>query len=246
MKFLCSSCHREHGVSQAELRACREAFVARVPGEAMVAYRAAAESRYRARADAGSRSGEAFIRAVKAGCPDRELSVHVGRPRETPALAAAKRFCHEARDAMWCLTLMGPPGVGKTVAACYVVLDFCRTWPWNQQSTGTNFEPCVYARASELARLSVFTPADKERFATLQSTRLLVLEDAGDEVTDFGRGVLVELLMGRHATRRRTVICGNLQKEGLLRYGKAVADRLKTGLIPDLQSQQSMRQRSDT
>jgi DNA replication protein DnaC len=143
------------------------------------------------------------------------------------------------------LLLAGPPGTGKTVAATHCVVDFCRNWAWNSQPSGPTFEPVLYVDASSLTRLSAFDSNDKAYLEQLQNARLLVLEDAGDEGTELGKGVFVELLMTRHAKRKRTVVCSNVTLPAFkARYGEAVADRIRSaGIVPELSKIKSMRGR---
>lgn len=194
----------------------------------------------------GDRPGEAWARAQKAGCPMQALVALRNQPADGKALVAARRFCREGRGIMTFLTLLGETGIGKTTAACHVVLDFCRSWAWNEQATGTDFEPVIYADAASLTRLSAFEAADKAHAERLKGTRLLVLEDLGDEWTEMGKSVLTELLMHRDARKRRTVLCSNVTGEPFeKRYGTAVMDRLrKNGFIPNLQGEKSFRQKA--
>lgn len=245
MKFLCTTCHRVHGLSQAEISECRSWFLEKTPDEKDAAKREMMRRHLDSETSGNARIAESYVRARKAGCPQDALNALLRRSvQDTPALAGAKRWI--LNPASWSLLLLGPPGVGKTVAACYAMVDFCRRWEWNTGATGTNFEPCLFLVASELARLSVFTAADRERYEQLQETRLLVVDDAGDEVTDFGSKALVDLLMGRHRMKRKTILCANLGTTALTqRYGAALVDRFKEGAVPSLQSQtKSMRQRS--
>jgi DNA replication protein DnaC len=159
---------------------------------------------------------------------------------------AAKRFCREGRGVMTFLTLLGTPGIGKTVAASYVVVDFCRSWPWNERPTGGSVEPVLYVQAAGLARLSSFEANDRAHLEALKDCRLLVLEDAGEEATEFGKGVMVELLMYRDAKKRRTVLCTSVTGPAFhSRYGEAVTSRLKAaGIVPNLQNEPSLRRRA--
>jgi DNA replication protein DnaC len=186
---------------------------------------------------------EAWRWAQKAGAPYDALAALKRGPEESVALSAARKFNRDS-EALF-LLLLGPPGVGKTLSASLVVVDFASKWPWNEGATGTAAEPIRFVDAASLTRLSAFDAEAKRYVETLRGCPLLVLEDAGDEGTDLGKGLFVELLMARHAARRRTVVTGNLRPEAFkARYGAAVADRIKSGgYVPALFGEASRRAR---
>lgn len=192
-----------------------------------------------------STPAEAWSWAQKSGAPYDALKKLRYGPEESVALTAAKEFNADP-EALF-LLLLGPTGVGKTLAASLVVVDFCGKYPWNQQSTGQSIHPVEYADAAAVARLSVYGDADKAYVDRLRNAHLLVLEDMGDEGTELGKGLLVEVLMHRHASRRRTVLTSNLTKDPFkARYGQAVADRIRSsGIIPNLHGQTSRRPDKD-
>lgn len=182
--------------------------------------------------------------AQKAGAPYDALAALKRGPEESEALKAARKFNQDS-EALF-LLLLGPTGVGKTLAASLAVVDFASQWPWNEQPSGIGAaEPVRYVDSSSLTRLSAFDAEAGRYVDSLRSCHLLVLEDAGDEGTELGKGVFVELLMARHARRRRTVVTGNLRPPQFRqRYGEAVADRIRTsGYMPDLFSEKSRRRR---
>jgi DNA replication protein DnaC len=204
--------------------------------------RKAAYARHGAARDANSYT-EAWRWAQKAGAPYEALRTLREGPADSAALAAARKFNRDT-EALF-LLLLGPPGVGKTLAASLVAVDFASKWPWNEQPSGSPAEPIRYTDAAPLTRLSAFDAEAKRYVEALRSCQLLVLEDAGDEGTELGKGLFVELLMARHASRRRSVITGNLRPESFrARYGAAVADRIRTaGYVPDLFGEKSRRAR---
>jgi DNA replication protein DnaC len=187
---------------------------------------------------------EAWRWAQKAGAPYEALSALREGPDDSAALAAARKFNRDGEALA--LVLLGPTGVGKTLAASLVAVDFAARWPWNEQPSGGAVEPIRYVAAATLTRLSAYDAAAQHHVESLQRCQLLVLEDAGDEGTDLGRGLFVELLMARHAARRRTVITGNLRPSTFReRYGAAVADRIRSsGYAPDLFAEKSRRRRA--
>jgi DNA replication protein DnaC len=181
--------------------------------------------------------------ARKCGCPHEALNAVEAGLRDSPAVKAAKAFSDD-RKALF-LLLLGPTGVGKSAAATSVVWDFCASYQWNSEPSGQLLSPCEYVDASRLTRLSAYDSEDSRFVERLRTCRLLVLEDVGDEGTDFGKGLLVELLMHRHASSRRTVLTANLTADAFkARYGEAVADRIRsTGHVPNLHGQKSQRRR---
>lgn len=185
--------------------------------------------------------GEVSRHMERMGVPVRAIRAAMAARDEPPAVAA-KHFIAD-RGATF-LLMLGPPGVGKTTAAALVVKDLCERWAWNSQPTGAATEPVQWLEAVELTRVSAFDSVDQERVAELRNCKLLVLDDAGDEGTSIGRGIVAELLMHRHAKQRRTVVCANLTGDAFkARYGAAVADRIRqTGLIPSLAGK-SLRER---
>lgn len=189
---------------------------------------------------------EAWRWAQKAGAPYEALRTLREGPEDSRALTAARKFNRDS-EALF-LLLLGPTGVGKTLAASLAVVDFASKWPWNEGSTGSVVDPIRYTDCAPLIRLSAFDAEAKRYVEALRACPLLVLEDAGDEGTDVGRGLFIELLMARHAARRRTVVTGNLRPEAFrMRYGAAVADRVRSaGYVPDLFGEKSRRIRVRT
>jgi hypothetical protein len=180
---------------------------------------------------------DAWRHAQKAGAPMDALLALRREPQATTALTAARDFCAtELGRLATFLLLLGPTRVGKTVAATHVVLEFCKRWQWNTQSTGQAVHPVEYADASSLTGLSAFEAASREYVDRLTTAPLLVLEDAGNEGTDLGKGLFVELLMSRDKKHRRTVVSSNLRPAPFrARYGDAVAERMRgAGLVPNL------------
>lgn len=241
MNFLCRDCWLVHGTAtDCVLETLRmrqtpegKAELERRKGEA---YRRAGGQR-----DAQTQA-EGFHWAQKHGIPYAALRALREGPQETPALKAARDFIGDG-EALF-LLLLGPTGVGKTLAASLVVVDFCLRWPWNQQATGAH-SPLIYEDAATLIRLSAFDLEDQRRVQALKDCRLLVLEDVGDEATKLGLDQFVEVVMHREKTRRRTVLTTNLTGQAFkLRYGEAVADRIKAhGYVPNLAHEKSRRMR---
>lgn|GEM_PF-4379265 len=173
-------------------------------------------------------------RVIGSGAPvDAALAAE--RPEDTQALQGAKQF-ENARGYATFLLLLGSTGIGKTVAASWVLREFCRRHDWNSGAQGTNLFPAMFVVASKLTRLSSFEDADRHWVEQIRKCGLLVLDDLGDEATEIGKNVVVELLLDRHAKKRRTVITSNLVAKAFRdRYGAAIADRInEAGIKPTL------------
>lgn len=183
---------------------------------------------------------EAFHQAQKAGAPYMAVACIREGPKDTLALSDARKFCRD-RDSLY-LLLLGPSRVGKTVAATLCAVEFARRWDWNGQSTGSNSEPLRYVDASTISALSSFDRESQRLYDSLLAARLLVMEECGNEGTEWGRGRVTDLLLKREAARRRTVLTGNLRPEAFRkRYGDAVANRInETGYAPNLWAEKPM------
>lgn len=162
----------------------------------------------------------------------------------TAASSSAVQFVGDQRALF--LVLLGPKGVGKTSAAAKVVWDFVRQFPWNSLPGGSNQEPAMFVEAFRLTRLSAFETADKELVGAMNKAELLVLDDIGDEGSDFGKNVLADVLLYRHAKRRRTVLTGNITPAAFeKRYGPALWDRIRsTGIVAPVVAE-SLRRKFD-
>lgn len=165
--------------------------------------------------EAAEKHAAALERMLKAcGLRPRDIdAARVGEDR--PALAAARKWF--AGNATW-LAMLGRTGAGKTVAAAWCVLQVL-------QRGGT----AQYRGMADVSRLSSFDEgrADLERLKRLE---LLVLDDVGTEhLTAHAGGLVFDLLDARHAARRRTVVCSNLDGKALVaRLGERLADRIQS------------------
>ncbi len=178
----------------------------------------------------------------KIGVPADDI-LTLRKPDETTALQAARKFIGAPRDMVRVLLLLGPNGVGKSVAAAAVLQAWARTYPWNQLATGTTATPAMMVEARKLTRLTTWGADDSRWLDSLLETEMLVLDDVGDEGTPTGCTALADLVLSRFARRRRTVLTGNLRWEPFAaRYGSALADRVKgSGIVPNLWGEKSLR-----
>jgi hypothetical protein len=194
---------------------------------------------------------ELSYRLQKIGVPAEDVIALRGDLLETAAMGGARRFLAAPAEAgMRFLLLLGGTGVGKTLAASYVVRDEARRFDWNGQASGPVSDPIQFVRAGDLTRVDFQDRVEgAQHRATLEAMvrcRLLVVDDAGDEGGIEGRRALAESLLKRDAAGRRTVITTNLTKERFIElYGQPLADRIRArGVVPNLAGERSRRKRA--
>lgn len=216
-------------------------------GWAMEQYREELRARA-AQRDRGMEPQDLAYRLQRIGVPAEDILALRGPLEDTSALQAAKKFLAAPREAaLNFLLLVGGPGVGKTLAASYVLRDEARRFDWNGQAGGgVTVEPLQFIRAGELTRIDTRDRLDTQRLNGMAKCRLLVLDDAGDEGGPIGRDALVEMLLRRDANGRRTVVTTNLTAERFAElYGKPLMDRIRVrGIAPNLTKEKSRRKRA--
>lgn len=171
-----------------------------------------AELAAREAADKHQRALERLLEAR--GLRERDVTA-AKTPDDRPSMVAAQSWL--AGESTW-LVLLGGVGTGKTVAAAWCLLQVL--------SRGGTAQ---YRVMSEVSRLSSFDEgrADLERMKRLD---LLALDDVGTEnFTAHAGGLLFDLLDARHANRKRTIVCSNLDSKALVaRLGERLADRIQS------------------
>jgi DNA replication protein DnaC len=211
-------------------------------GRAIARAEYAAEARARAEGGAESK-GKAAYRMSQIGVPALSIMAlkHVS---PNASIKAALEFIDSGERHF--LALIGGPGIGKSVAAAYVLQDFVRRYKWNEQPTGANASPAVYVEAASLTGVTAWEDEHKRQMRAAREARLLVVDDMGNEGTPAGVAALATLLMSRADDRKRTVLTSNLTKAAFVeRYGAPLADRLKAvALTPNLQSEKSLRKQA--
>lgn len=191
----------------------------------------------------GGSARDLAARLHRLGVPAQTVGDLQG-PRPTAALESAQRFVKLDASLAPFLLLLGPVGIGKSVAAAWVLEQFAKGYAWNSQPTRAELQPAMWVDGRELTGVREFREEHQTWLKAMQGTALLVLDDAGHEATEAGRNALTDILLARLAKKRRTVLTANLKAEDLRkRYGDALADRFRAqAIIPGL-SGASMRSR---
>lgn len=182
------------------------------------------------------------------GVPAEDIVALRHKLDDSESIDAAKKFiAAPLAAAMRFLLLLGGPGVGKTLAAAFVIRDAARRQDWNASATTANpIEPIQFVRAGELTRLDGYDKLDTARLDSMQKCRLLVLDDMGDEGGPVGRGALIDTLLKRDAGAKKTVMTTNLTAERFAElYGAPLMDRIRVrGIAPNLSKEKSRRRRA--
>ena len=166
---------------------------------------------------AQSRAREGVTTLARYGVQER-LAKAAASPRDSEPMTLARTWWAGAKP--W-LVMLGATGVGKSVAAAWVLTRALEA----RQSV-------LWVSASELAmRAGGF---DGQTFALkCKGVELLVIDDIGTEhLTDFSRSVRDEVLMFRHEALSRTVLTSNLDGKAFAeRLGVRMADRLRGACV---------------
>ncbi len=167
-------------------------------------------------------------------------------PITTVALDAARRFNSAPRETKRSLILVGHHGVGKSVAAAFVMAHWAKHYDWNSMpSGGKQFAPAFWCHAAELTSATDFGKVDPEWLEGLKRCQLLVVDELGHEGTLPGLSALRDVLTLRHEKHKATVITSNLAPDDFKsRYGDSWYERLKVAaLVPDLRKEKSLRKK---
>lgn len=149
-------------------------------------------------------------RLVADGIPLRSL-LALENASETYAIKRAREFVNDAGD-LGFLILSGPRGTGKTVAAVWLCAERHGTF-------------------LDVARFCRINRYDEAQMRPLETCRLLVLDDLGQEFSDVKgsfAATLDGLINARYGAMLQTAITTNLTADDFkARYGERVADRIR-------------------
>ena len=154
---------------------------------------------------------------------------------EEPATESLIQARKELRAGDCMLILLGPRGTGKTQAAVEMALDLdCHM---NSIDRGVSH---MYATLSELFNNEKASWNDSNKASPIKKAKnadLLVLDEIQEVVaSDWERQALTLLVDERYRDMKRTVMIGNLTKDGLNEFfSKSISSRLKeTGTIIEM------------
>ena len=134
----------------------------------------------------------------------------------------------------WALSLFGPPGTGKTLGAAIVFRrSLAHTWP-HDASVRWLYLPL----ALEIVKEGFSTSPESEAYRraewirrTAKTARLVVFDDLGAELGEWGSQQAQTWIEMRHAACLATVVTSNAKDlEALRRTMPRVASRLSEGL----------------
>ncbi len=159
---------------------------------------------------------EWYSRALAASVPRRHWPSDLYQGLQTPAVQKARHFCDDDDDAAGCLCLLGPVGVGKTVAAAGVLR--------------VSGEDIRFFDVRELTRRLMDPLKREEALDAALSTFTIVLDDLGSAYTradGFLEGLLEQIMITREGQEGLTIVTSNLTRRQLEdAVGLRVADRL--------------------
>jgi hypothetical protein len=171
--------------------------------------------------------GEAWQREQMRVCgfPSGLVDRAVRELRDTRTFIEARAWA--ANGIAWCLTLIGPPGCGKTQAATWAAFQLL-----TRNRLSSRCVPC--RRVSEAPLYGV--EAEEYRWRC-RTTSVLVLDDLGEgeqrgEKRAAWRAWVDEVLSERYAKNLRTIITTNRSTAELGAWlGASLGDRLNEGVI---------------
>ena len=124
------------------------------------------------------------------------------------------------------ITLLGPPGAGKTHCAVAILCEYLKS----------GRRRCRFAAVPDLLsslRSSYHSGIEEDLVSQLESAGLLVLDDLGaSRGTDWAVDVQSTIVSSRYNSERGTVFTSNLSMDEIAgRIDKRIASRLSEGLV---------------
>lgn len=174
-----------------------------------------------------------YSRVCGWGIPAREASLVIEGLRETTALGYASDFLTNTGnppangEEKSILVLAGPKGVGKTLAAAWVMFHADPVLPYGGKWR-TEHAP-RFRHATEFAEVSLYGEGDKPERLAIKNTKCLVIDDLGTEIaTEHFLTLFDGVFNARYGGMGITAITTNLTAETFaLRYGERVYDRIR-------------------
>ncbi len=163
------------------------------------------------------------------GVPTAEAKLVLEGPvADTEAMTFAREFVQHrtTSDALPMLVLAGPIGVGKTVAACYVMVH---ANPLPPDGRFQHDQRPLFRHVSEIVEIGSYDKTHKEARAEFRTARCLVIDDLGEEYqSDPFVAMLDALINHRYGHAGSTVITTNLTDATFRqRYGERAFDRIR-------------------
>lgn len=180
----------------------------------------------------GSEAAKLEWRMKRLGVPQEAIK-NLRAPWKTRAREAAEEFASAPHKQDRFLLLAGDRGLGKTVAAAWLV----------RQQLQDGQPGCFWVPATAFTSMSAYE-GEPER---LERVTFLVVDDLGRESEKgLARNMLSGVLMRRYEQLRRTVLTTNASVADVQAlYGAALWDRIRTGMVVPLEGP-SMRTRGGT
>jgi DNA replication protein DnaC len=156
-------------------------------------------------------------------CPPRYKAARFDSPSTLAARVSDVRAIELARTAMdahLVVTLLGPPGVGKSTLACALAAQWAEAANWRRAD---------YVTAFHLATARADHPLGHGEAPIIRHARtasLLVIDDIGQEPLS-PMSAVVETIHHRHEHERRVIVTSAISRQALgERYGGGLARRL--------------------